>query len=76
MPSLCYLCLGGPGEVKVPGYGFHVCRRCWQQAEHGWDPVFEAGIFKALSSAGLLIPDRNQDGRLPREYQPPADYNL
>ena len=76
MPDLCYLCLGGPGKVRVPGYGVHVCPQCWQQAETGWPREHEAGLFKALAAAGLLIPDRNERGLLPREYQPPADHAL
>ena len=74
--SLCYLCLGAPSEVKVPGYGFSVCKICWRNRENGWDPKFEPSLFNALARAGLLIPDRNENGRLPRAYQPPADFNL
>ena len=74
--QLCYLCLGAPSTVNAPGYGFAVCTQCWRRAAQGWDLELEPGIFKALSRGGLLIPDRNERGRLPREYAPPADYNL
>lgn len=76
MSDLCYLCLAAPSEVAVPGYGFKVCTRCWQHAEQGWEAEFEPSIFNALARAGLLIPDRNATGRLPRAYAPPADFNL
>ena len=76
MPDLCYLCLGAPGEKKVPGYAVHVCTACWDAAEHGWPEAQEPALFAALARAGLLIPDRNERDRLPRAYAPPADFNL
>ena len=45
-------------------------------AEHGWPTVFEQALFNALARAGLLLPDRNDNGRLPREYAPPAEFSL
>ena len=33
-------------------------------------------MFAALANASLLIPDRNLEGLLPREYAPPSDYAL
>ena len=74
--SLCQLCLGGPRQVEVPRYGIGVCNQCWQKAEQGWPTNQEATLFKALERQGLLIPDRAENGRLPREYQPPADFQL
>ena len=76
MSELCYLCLAGPSTHRVPGYRFDVCDECWRKAEQGWDPSFETAIFSALARASLLIPDRNAQGRLPREYAPPADHSL
>ena len=77
MPDdLCYLCLGAPARRDVPGYRVAVCQSCWQSAEQGWPERHEASLFNALARAGLLIPDRNGQGRLPREYAPPADYSL
>jgi len=76
MSDLCYLCLGAPSDVRAPGYAFNVCTPCWRQAEQGWDATFEPSIFDALARAGLLIPDRNELGRLPREYIPPANFSL
>jgi len=74
--QLCYLCLAGPSTHTVPGYGFDVCEQCWRNAEQGWAESFEPAIFAALSRASLLIPDRNSQGRLPRVYAPPADFQL
>ena len=76
MSGLCYLCLGGPAEKRVPGYTIHVCTGCWRGAEAGWPAVAEPGLLAALGRAGLLIPDRNAHGRLPRDYEPPADHAL
>ena len=76
MPDLCYLCLAAPSEVRAPGYGFDVCTPCWRRAQQGWAAEFEPAIFSALARAGLLIPDRNELDRLPREYSPPANFDL
>ena len=76
MSELCYLCLAAPPVKTAPGYRFAVCSSCWQQAEAGWPTHYEASIRQALARAGLLIPDRNAEGRYPREYAPPADYAL
>ena len=74
--SLCNLCLAGPAERKVSGYNMQVCQTCWQRAAEGWPKEFEPTLFDALTRAGLLIPDRTANGRLPRSYEPPADFNL
>ena len=76
MADLCQLCLGGPQDHKVPGYELRVCGRCWQDARQGWDERFEPQLLQALSKRGLLIPDRNERGLLPRVYAPPADFAL
>jgi hypothetical protein len=76
MPDLCYLCLAAPKAVKVPGYNITVCRQCWSKSADGWPEAFEASLFDALQRGGLLIPDRTPQGRLPRQYSPPADYHL
>jgi hypothetical protein len=74
--SLCHLCLGAPSAHRVAGYSISVCKSCWQAAERGWPKQWEDTLFAALGRAGLLIPDRNRAGRLPREYQPPSDFAL
>ncbi|MEM9623028.1 MAG: hypothetical protein AAF993_15360 [Pseudomonadota bacterium] len=74
--SLCHLCLAAPAAQRVKHYGIAVCRGCWQRASSGWPPEFEPALRQALARQGLLIPDRNSQQRLPRDYQPPADYAL
>ena len=61
---------------QVPSYRLWVCDECWQNAENGWAKDAEPVLFAALASAGLLIPDRNEQGFLPRAYAPPSDYAL
>ncbi len=61
---------------QVPSYRLWVCEECWQNAENGWAKDAEPVLFAALASAGLLIPDRNEQGLLPRAYAPPSDYAL
>ena len=74
--SLCQTCLGGPREIEVPRYQIGVCKQCWRQAEQGWPEHFEGSLRQAMARQGLLIPDRNPQGRWPRDYLPPADFNL
>ena len=76
MAGLCHLCLAGPSVKDVPGYGMTVCIACWQRAESGWPRELEPALFNALDRAGLLIPDRNPAGLLPRVYAPPEDFSL
>ena len=73
----CKLC-ESPGERRynVPVYRLSVCDLCWQQAQNGWPRPTEPILFAALAKAGLLIPDRNDYGLLPRQYTPPKDYAL
>ncbi|NKC00344.1 MAG: hypothetical protein GKR90_17910 [Pseudomonadales bacterium] len=74
--GLCHLCLAGPSLHKVSGYAVWVCSKCWREAAIGWPERWEATLFAALGRASLLIPDRNESGRLPREYSPPGDFAL
>jgi hypothetical protein len=76
MPGLCHLCLGAPGDRRVPAYNIHVCHPCWRTAAEGWPRHYEGSLFAALERAGLLIPDRNDRDLLPRTYKPPADHPL
>ena len=73
----CRLC-DAPSENRhsVPVYRLSVCDLCWQQAQDGWPKEAEPILFAALANAGLLIPDRNDRGLLPRQYAPPKDYAL
>lgn len=74
--ALCYVCLGAPGTQRVTGYGVLVCGPCWERAERGWPAHQEPALMQALARAGLLIPDRNERGLLPRTYMPPEDFAL
>ena len=60
----------------MPVYRLSVCDLCWQQAQEGWPKEAESILFAALAKAGLLMPDRNDRGLLPRQYAPPKDYAL
>ena len=74
---ICPLCASTMVDGhRVPQYDITVCEACWAAALHGWPRRFEAQLFEALTRAGLLIPDRNDDGLLPRAYAPPADFSL
>lgn len=76
-PECCPLCSAAKAVgLQVPGYRLWVCVDCWQQAEAGWAKDAEPILFAALAAAGLLIPDRNAAGLLPRDYAPPNDYAL
>ena len=57
---------------QVPSYRIWVCDECWQSAENGWAKDAEPVLFAALANAGLLIPDRNEHGLLPRPMLRPA----
>ena len=73
----CVLCDShGEQPFNVPVYRLSVCDFCWQQAQDGWPRQAEPILFAALAKAGLLIPDRNDRGLLPRQYAPPQDYAL
>lgn len=76
MSDLCYLCLGAPAQRTIAGYGFGCCEACYKRAESGWAKHHEPSLYKAMERQGLLIPDRNERGLLPREYSPPADFAL
>jgi len=74
--SSCALCGDTQNLTLAPSYKILACQRCWHGAEHGWPAAAEPALFKALAAQGLLIPDRDDKGRLPRTYAPPADYAL
>ncbi|MBK88924.1 MAG: hypothetical protein CMQ44_08720 [Gammaproteobacteria bacterium] len=75
--NACALCREPDKQLqRVPGYRFLVCDLCWQNAAGGWARSAEPILFAALAQAGLLIPDRNDSGLLPRAYMPPEDYAL
>ena len=73
----CRLC-DAPAENRhsEPVYRLSVCDLYWQEAQEGWPKGAESILFAALAKAGLLVPDRNDRGLLPRQYAPPKDYTL
>ena len=77
MHSQCAICLTTCQQLElVNGYKLLVCADCWLDAEKGWATQHESILFEALKKNGLLIPDRNREDLLPRDYLPPKDFNL
>jgi len=73
----CDFCLRQAKAVhQLDGYNLTACRDCWVEAADGWDDQHQLTLFEALQKNSLLIPDRNEQGLLPREYQPPLDFNI
>lgn len=48
-------------------YEMTVCRLCYDVNWDGWGPAREAAILDHLREKGIPVPDRNQEGLLPRE---------
>ena len=77
MEKQCNICSRECEQLKLTkGYKLLVCAQCWLDAEKGWANQYQEILFEALRRNGLLIPDRNRDGLLPRDYLPPKDFNL
>ena len=74
--TACALCERKNAHQVVAAYRIVVCAECWDLAAEGWPPSAEPVLFRALAKQGLLIADRNEANRLPRDYAPPADYAL
>ncbi|GGP74495.1 hypothetical protein GCM10009347_43070 [Shewanella algicola] len=51
----------------IPTYGVQVCNTCYQVNWDGWAPHFESKIIEIAKSKDLPIPNRNDDGWLPRD---------
>jgi hypothetical protein len=51
----------------VGRYMIEVCDECYAGNSDGWAPCHEAPLVAHLSAKGLPIPDRNKEGRLPRD---------
>ncbi len=47
--------------------GIMVCDGCWQGNHDGWNPHFEPILLGILKEKGLPVPERNEQGLLPRE---------
>tara|TARA_E500000331_G_scaffold2471_1_gene2602 strand:+ start:1160 stop:1393 length:234 start_codon:yes stop_codon:yes gene_type:complete len=77
MEKQCNICSRECEQLKLTkGYKLLVCAKCWLDAEKGWANQHQEILFEALKRNGLLIPDRNHEGLLPRDYLPPKDFNL
>ena len=77
MHNQCAICMATRQQLElVNGYKLLVCAECWLDAEKGWATQHESILFEALKKNGLLIPDRNREDLLPRDYLPPKDFNL
>ena len=74
--TACALCERKNAHQVVAAYRIVVCDECWDLAAEGWPTSAEPVLFRALAKQGLLIADRNEANRLPRDYAPPADYAL
>ena len=76
MDATCALCEQAEAMREVAAYRIRVCADCWELAAEGWPISAEPVLFRALAKQGLLIADRNENNRLPRDYAPPADFAL
>ncbi len=46
--------------------GIFCCNYCWEGNWDGWGPDHEEFLIKLLEEKGLPIPERNEEGLLPR----------
>lgn len=47
--------------------GIFCCDSCWDSNWDGWAPHHEAVLIKQCDEKGILLPDRNDKGLLPRD---------
>lgn len=52
---------------RVPRYELNVCGSCYKYNWDGWSPVYEEKILSHLKQRGLVYPERNERGWLPRD---------
>ena len=76
MDATCALCEQSDARHLVAAYRIKVSATGWDVAAEGRPISAEPVLFKALAKQGLLIADRNEKNRLPRDYAPPADFAL
>ncbi len=48
-------------------YDIIVCMPCWDGNRDGWTPDYETRLIAHLENEGIPIPERNENGWLPRE---------
>ena len=69
----CQLC-GGQYQMgrhkyegkQIPRYQLGVCKMCYEGNWDGWASQFEEKILAHLKEKKLPIPERNENGLLPR----------
>jgi len=52
---------------QIPKYNLGVCRMCYEGNWDGWSPQYEQKIIAHLKENNLPIPERNENGLLPRD---------
>ncbi len=50
----------------IQSYQIEVCMSCWQSNRDGWAPHNTERIIKHLEKKGIPIPQKDEEGRLPR----------
>lgn len=51
----------------VPSYGIQVCKPCYDSNWDGWSPNHEIKIVKIANAKNIKLPQRNDEGLLPRD---------
>ena len=51
----------------IPRYKLNVCMNCYSGNHDGWSPHDERIILKHIEENGLSVPERNEEGLLPRD---------
>jgi len=51
----------------IPRYKLGVCKACYEGNWDGWAPHYEEKILANLKTNNLPIPNRNENGLLPRD---------
>ncbi len=70
----CFICtneyemgFGVYDGKRIPLYGdINVCMSCYNLSSEGWNPAVEEKLINHLNEKGLSVPERNENGLLPR----------
>ena len=52
---------------QIPRYKLGVCSMCYEGNWDGWAPHYESKILLHLKEKNLPVPERNDNGLLPRD---------
>jgi len=70
----CFMCGGdyqyGPHKYEgqwIRQYNISVCNICYKANWDGWAPEYETKLIEHLRKEGIPIPERNEEGWLPRD---------